>query len=865
MIFSRVAVLLFAVHAFTGHVTAQDSKQESKVDSLVQTLRGRNGEIQVHKISLSGNAKNEQGAPVAGATIIVGYADLNRAVGKDETGEQQEFPFALARVKTDQQGRFEADNLIVPAKKRVGNTPESVPLHGTLTDQAGSPIPGAVVRAGQVNDANDAPDAKPRMTIFNFLDSSPNAGVGYPRMHLIPEEIRTTTTNAKGEYRFDYIPYGVRMAVSFSHSSFLSHVLRSFNTSPGEKQGKFIGPDCELSATVDRGQTIALQAVDPKTGKPVPGTKFELPYSRNIQQGSVATANEDGIASLRILAGSYTLRIIPPPGNDYWVTTDVLNIEESHAGGDPLAWELMPAIGIRCKAVAGDKPVAGISFEYSTDGVNWRTAATQGSYTEYATTDNGGVMNLVVPAETQSIRIKGDDLNQTAQKIDGKSELLFSVNAKTTDADSRKLAYLNSVTPLNGVYRYRSNNHLMKEVSSEDFRDKIESLLDMNAAQIEDELHAYFGELPMSEIVLTQFGDRRREERTHTYGDKKTTDWTVSDGQNRIRFDAANRQCNVEQEINSRMHMASISSLILLPMELESQGAIREGNRMVLTKEEAGQSMRVEQDAKSGFVYVRDFSSSRYGKSSWQIGKREINGQVLPRIKVEARYRDEQLDYAGVIFLDDVQLNDELPIETFAMDLPAGTNVFDERSIDSNAVSRRGKFTGIKTDCVDLIARLGEPDRAEVAMKHGDPAPELEIQNWVRGGRVIEAPDLRGKRLLLFFMGSDPDDFVTELPALRRACEAFAGRDDLAVIALFSPPQTASSLAKLSIVRDLTCLVAVDSQAEEGRHKGKTRAAYPGYSNQISVVVDPQGNVQMLASYNDNIDSTIYWIKRSTK
>ncbi|MGB7344397.1 MAG: redoxin domain-containing protein [Pirellulaceae bacterium] len=922
MVVLRVVVFLFVGIAVASHVMAQDDNPQSKVETLVETLTGRHGEIQVHKISLSGTAKNQDGEPVAGATIIVGYADLNRAVGKDEAGETHEFPFELARVKSDQKGRFAADDLIVPAKIRVGNNPESaplqaelqligiadnygltwskpfafrpgkrtvrtfedeegvvyfsgepieialsfpasVPLHGTVTDQAGNPIAGAVVRAGQVNDSDDASDDKPRMTIFNFTENSPNAGLGYPRMHLVPEEIRTTKTNAKGEYRFDSIPYGVRMGVSFSHPSFLSHVLKSFNTSPGEKRGKFIGADYELSPAVDLGQTIALQAVDPKTKSPVPGAKFEILYSRNVQQDSVATANEDGVASLRVLPGSYSLRIVPPPGNKYWVTTDILNVAEGLAGGDPLAWELTPARSIACKVVAGDKPVAGISLEFSTDGVIWKTAATQGSYTEYSSTDQDGILNLVVPADAQSIRIQGDD--QIKQEIGSESELLFNADATMAAIDSRKVAYLDTVRPLSGTYRYRSNNHLKKKVSAKDFRDKIESLVDKDAKLVEEVLHAYFGELPLSDIVLTQSGTRRRVESKYAYGDQSSTDWTVSDGQNRIRFGAANRQCNVELERNSRMHMPGISSLVQFPMELDPTEAIREGDRLVLKKDEAGQSARVEQDAESGFVYVRESLYGRNGQSSWQIGKREINGQVLPRIRVEGRYRDDQLDYAKVLFLDDIQLSDQIPIATFAMNLPAGTNVFDYRSIDPNAVSSRGKFTGIKTDCVDLIAWLGEPAPAIEAMKYGDPAPKLQIQNWIRGGRTIEAPDLKGKRLLLFFMGADQDDFVTELPALRRASEAFADEDSIAVIAVFSPPQSASSLAKLSIVRDLNCIVAVDSQAEEGRHQGATRAAYPGYSSQFSVVIDPQGNVQMFASYNDNIDSTTRWIERSNK
>ena len=914
-------VTTFGLHPTVAAAQDADSGTTEASPSLIKTLKGRYGEIQVHKISLSGTAKNEAGEPIEGATIIVGFADLNQAVGTDESGEKHEYPFELARVTTDQRGRFSADSFIVPAKKRVGNNPESVPLqaelqligiadnygmtwskrfafrpvertartfadeegdvyfqgeaieidlifprsvplHGTLTDQAGNPIADAVVHAGLVNDANDGPDERPRMTILNFTDDSPNAGLGYPRMHLVPQEICTAKTDAKGKYHFDYIPYGVRIGVSFSHPSFLAHVFKSFNTSPDAKRGKFIGAKYELSPEVELGRTTALRAIDPKTKKAVPGTKFEILYSRNVQRNSVATANEDGIASMRVLPGSYTLRIIPPAGNKYWVTTDVLNVGDDPAGGDPLTWELTPATGVRCEAVFKGKPAEGVSFEYSTDGEIWKAAASQGSYTEYASTNGNGVLDLVVPHDAQSIRVKGDEEDRSTQSVNGRSELRFTVNTANALLDPRRATYLASVKSLSGTYRYRSNNHLRKDVSAKDFRDKIQTLADLDAKQIEGELRAFFGELPMSEIVLTQAGPLRRVETSYTSRGKIRTDWTIADGQNQIRFGSANRQCSVYLAGNSRVFMPSVSSLVEFPMELDPKESVRQGDRLVLKKDESGRSVRIEQDAESGFVYVRESLSERFGQSTWQLAPREIDGHMFPRVKVEARYRDGKLDYAKVFFLDDIRLRGKIPIETFAMNLPAGTNVFDHRSVDPNAVSRRGKFTGITTDCVDLIARLGEPAPTVAAMKYGDPAPELHIQNWIQNGRTIDAPDLEGKRLFLLFMGEDQSDFASDLPALRRASEAFADNDDVLVVAIFSPPQSASSLAKLSVVRDLNCIVAVDRKSGERRHKGKTRASYPGYSSQVSVVVDPQGKVQMFASYNDNIDSTTRSMKR---
>ncbi|QDT09211.1 hypothetical protein [Stieleria marina] len=925
-----LTLAVFALSIDSRHACGQEAESlgEAKPASWVKTLAGRNGEIELHRISLSGMAKNLNDEPVAGATIIVGIADWNRISGTDQAGEKQEFQFEIARVKTDDAGSFLVEDLIVPAFKRVGNNPDSIPLrtplqligiagnhgltwcrefqfrpgkrpgktfedeegkvffsgeaiavklvfgpaialHGQITDQNGNPIAGVTVRAGLVNRSNDGPDDLPRSTSFSFGKDGPLANLGYPTMPLIPEDLRMTQTDAKGEYRFGSIPDGIGMSMSFSHPSFLSHVSKQVATTPGPGRRVLIGPDGQLDVSVNLGNTLAVGATDPVTGKLVPGTKFELMGARTIQHNSVGTADDSGLANIRIFQGNYQLRIVPPAGDQYWVTTNVLLVDDEQKAGDKLTWDLLPAKKVQLKAMRGDVPAAGVAFEYTSDQVTWDPVPTQGSYTEYAKTEADGIIAAVLPLDAVAIRIADDD--GSIQQISDSTELVFASSTQRDETVAKGPTPDPRYTErtLRGIYRYRANNSLEKDITQAEFRDAINKLVHLDANEAERALREFFGEIPTSEITLTQDVGRRRVDRTFLYETGKVIDRHLDDGVNEIRCGAFNRQCNVYMSGKSRIHLPSVFSILSRPIPPGTEEMTRENDRLVYSKEIQGGSFRIEQDATSGLVHLREYLHANGGESRWQLAPFQVGALSIPRVIVSGDYRDGKLSRAKVFFIDDVQLLDSIPPETFGMSVPAGTSVFDERAIERDQVSRRGRHTSITTDCLDLIARIGEVktprDAAEPVMRYGDPAPQLQIQSWIRGGRTIDAPDLKGKRLLLVFMPADENDFRSALPALRRMNEAFAGKDDTHVIAIFSPPLRASSVAKLAVLRDLDCVVALDQPSGDRLHGGATRSSYPGYSKQITVVVDANGKVQNVANYNDNIDGVTHRIQQSAK
>lgn len=62
-----------------------------------------------------------------------------------------------------------------------------------------------------------------------------------------------------------------------------------------------------------------------------------------------------------------------------------------------------------------------------------------------------------------------------------------------------------------------------------------------------------------------------------------------------------------------------------------------------------------------------------------------------------------------------------------------------------------------------LLGALAAPARAERGPRPGDPAPELKVKGWARGGPV-KAEDLRGRVVVLVFFGTHVPDFEAAVP-----------------------------------------------------------------------------------------------------
>ena len=96
-----------------------------------------------------------------------------------------------------------------------------------------------------------------------------------------------------------------------------------------------------------------------------------------------------------------------------------------------------------------------------------------------------------------------------------------------------------------------------------------------------------------------------------------------------------------------------------------------------------------------------------FAQEGWQSGpKRQPNGAILPTFHFQYRYSNTKLTDAQLVIIDEVELMDRVPPETFVVAADAGTLVLDYRGIPRNEVpgGRRARFTTVTEPVGDVVA-----------------------------------------------------------------------------------------------------------------------------------------------------------------
>jgi hypothetical protein len=118
-------------------------------------------------------------------------------------------------------------------------------------------------------------------------------------------------------------------------------------------------------------------------------------------------------------------------------------------------------------------------------------------------------------------------------------------------------------------------------------------------------------------------------------------------------------------------------------------------------------------DAKTGFPFhwVHESSKHHFAQEGWQSGpKRQPNGAILPTFHFQFRYSGEKLTDAQLVIVDEVELMDRIPPETFVLAVAAGTHLLDYRGIPTKEMSgnRRPRSTVVTEPVGDVVARANE-------------------------------------------------------------------------------------------------------------------------------------------------------------
>ena len=282
--------------AKTSNEQEADAEMKETLAQRDKQLKAQYGDpIQFH-VSASGSVVDEQGQPVAGASVF-----LRESAGRHRVRHTANYSILHAKYKTEQHdltfarqttnenGQFAFENVKAPPLWRFQDADEKATIHvyveppensklarhwqylqinkehtefsdvevslgkavqltGSVTDKSGKPVSNAVVTASFFK--SEEGSGGPGLTLGNAAHT--------PRV----------TTDASGNFVFDGLPGGYQCFVDINHADFALHPIRHFPAVnlPADSEAKFV---------IDRGKTILCRIRD-ENRNPLPDIDVNL-------------------------------------------------------------------------------------------------------------------------------------------------------------------------------------------------------------------------------------------------------------------------------------------------------------------------------------------------------------------------------------------------------------------------------------------------------------------------------------------------------------------------------------------------------------------------------------------------------------
>jgi peroxiredoxin len=133
-------------------------------------------------------------------------------------------------------------------------------------------------------------------------------------------------------------------------------------------------------------------------------------------------------------------------------------------------------------------------------------------------------------------------------------------------------------------------------------------------------------------------------------------------------------------------------------------------------------------------------------------------------------------------------------------------------------------------------------------------APELQVVAWFDQKGATTPPELKGKVQLVVFWGVNCPACIKKLPEVRSAASRHAG-SDLVVIGLHNAQMSAERLQKFAQARDLDYPLAIDRSADSRYSFGMTTEAYQVRAIPHAAVVDRDGSLRFVGSFEQALQT----------
>jgi peroxiredoxin len=257
-------------------------------------------------------------------------------------------------------------------------------------------------------------------------------------------------------------------------------------------------------------------------------------------------------------------------------------------------------------------------------------------------------------------------------------------------------------------------------------------------------------------------------------------------------------------------------------------------------------------DEQSGFLqHSWSQPTATFGREAWYFSPRQLDsGLNLAQRTVQCQWTGDRLTMLQVIQLEEVTL-EAPPPETFVVAAPAGTNIVDfrARAQDRNASPKSEVINYPVADVVMVANRIPDTQRSILpVLKTGQPAPPIEPLHWLNADGPADAPELKGKVVLVAFMGIWCGPCIAELPEALALHKEFANENFL-LIGLHESSGDANEVAQFAKKNELSYQLAIDRPSTDTRSFGETFKACGIQGIPNCVVIDQQGRVAYVGSF----------------
>ncbi|WP_010581681.1 redoxin family protein [Schlesneria paludicola] len=773
-----------------------------------------------------------------------------------------------------------------------------VKLHGTIRDDLGTPLKGAVIQAGLISSNRSRPGALPDGWSGSYLEGTPHAADGsFSGYFALPEEFRQTTTDEQGRYEIRGLPRDCRLLAHLDYLPEFDPWTGTLTTGAATAAGQgprqqAVGYEGTYNHVFIAPVTVNVKVVG-TTGQPVANAIVRHEAKNGVcRAGGLDRTDANGLATLKLRPGKARVLVEPAIGVEYLPGQETISFSKVPRE-QQIEIALAPAAEVIFEAVEKEtgKPIADIGFLSEPSEVPERKPVqSQISFVDHPRTDrNGRLRAFFAPGERRFfVKLPSSEYEpiapttepitlSTSQPTHLRFE--FSRRPLATVKSDQERPFADELKPLSDLLqqqsdRFEQSRRACFEVSHTNYipakkrlsQTQLTKLLESFPSKPLDECLKSLGITGTAFSTLTTDGFRRRVDS----GKSEHAHINAFNGEETI-ISMGNEQLDIYSASSSPFHFLDHRDLWHLPnrkvilentpliaAQLEPQRTVHHVNGTWDVELQADKTLqRWVIDDSTGFLRRSVVAYSQTsGNEIWQFFPVTMTtGICVPGLTVKFQYQNGKIVRQEVYVIENVEILSELPAETFLVSAPAGTNIIDYRGLAREEMHLRRPPSGVvSSDIPDVVAyRNRFAPAAPPVLRVGDVAPVFNVVTWLDANGRTEPPRFDGKVVVIDFWGIGCGPCVAGLPVVNQAAKHFSN-SSIVIVGLHDCGSDLDGVAAFAKKRGLTFPIAIDQPNPKAQSFGTTFSAFGIDAMPTSVVIDQKGKVAYIGAFENAIE-----------